>query len=79
VKLLGISKRGGLCLRAQLIHSARSVLEHDEHLNEQLQHLLARKLFNAAVVTLASKVARTTWALLADGRTYQPGYAAPAA
>lgn len=44
-----------------------------------LEQLLARRPFNAAVVALANKMARTIWALLAHDRTYQKGYAARAA
>lgn len=79
VKLLGISKRGDVYLRTLLIHGARSMLTHTKQLNEQLRHLLARRPFNVAGVALANKIARTIWALLARGRTYEPGYAARAA
>lgn len=79
VKLLGISKRGDVYLRTLLIHGARAVLTHGKHLSEALQCLLARRPFNVAVVALANKMARTIWALLAHGRTYQSGYAAHAA
>jgi hypothetical protein len=35
---------------------------------------LQRRPKNVAVVALASKMARTIWALAAHERTYQPGY-----
>jgi transposase len=79
VRLLGISKRGDVYLRTLLIHGARAVLSHRQSLGEPLQRLLARRPFNVVVVALANKIARTIWALLAHGRTYQPGYAAHAA
>ncbi|CAB3672469.1 IS110 family transposase [Trinickia soli] len=79
VKLLGISKRGDVYLRTLLIHGARSVLTHQKQFSEHLQHLLARRPFNVAVVALANKIARTIWALLAHGRTYEHGYVAHAA
>lgn len=76
VRLLGISKPGDVYLRTLLIHGARAVLSHCKSRDESLQRLLARRPFNAVVVALANKIARTIWALLAHGRTYQPGYAA---
>jgi transposase len=79
VKLLGISKRGDVYLRTLLIHGARSVIMHGKQHDAWLTRLLARRPFNAAVVALANKMARTIWALLAHGRTYQKGYAAQAA
>ncbi len=79
VRLLGISKRGDVYLRTLLIHGARAVFSHRQHLAEPLQRLLARRPFNVAVVALANKMARTIWALLMHDRTYQPGYAAHAA
>jgi transposase len=75
VKLLGISKRGDVYLRTLLIHGARSVIAHGKQREPWLERLLARRPFNAAVVALANKMARTIWALLAHERTYQKGYA----
>jgi transposase len=75
VRLLGISKRGDVYLRTLLIHGARAVLAHHKPLAEPLQRLLARRPFNVVVVALANRMARTIWALLAHGRTYQTGYA----
>jgi transposase len=79
VKLLGISKRGDVYLRTLLIHGARAVLAHPKQRDESLQRLLARRPFNVVVVALANRMARMIWALLAHGRTYQPGYVAHAA
>jgi transposase len=79
VKLLGISKRGDVYLRTLLIHGARSVITHGKQHDAWLVQLLARRPFNAAVVALANKMARTIWALLAHERTYRKGYAAAAA
>ncbi|AYH43375.1 IS110 family transposase [Azoarcus sp. DN11] len=79
VKLLGISKRGDVYLRTLLIHGARSVITRQKTHEPWLDNLLARRPFNAAVVALANKMARTIWALLALDRTYQKGYAATAA
>lgn len=79
VKLLGISKRGDVYLRTLLIHGARSVITHGKQREPWLERLLARRPFNAAVVALANKMARTIWALLAHERTYRRDYAAQAA
>jgi len=79
VKLLGISKRGDVYLRTLLIHGARSVITHSKQRDAWLDKLLARRPFNAAVVALANKMARTIWALLAHERTYQKDYAAQVA
>lgn len=79
VKLLGISKHGDVYLRTLLIHGARSVIAHGKQQDAWLTRLLARRPFNAAVVALANKMARTIWALLAHERRYQRNYAAQAA
>ena len=77
VKLLGISKRGDVYLRKLLIHGARAVITHAKARDPWLEGLLARRPFNAVVVALANKMARTIWALLAYGRCYKPaGHAA---
>lgn len=79
VKLLGMSKRGDVYLRTLLIHGARAVITHQKAREPWLDKLLARRPFNAAVVALANKTARTIWALLAHDRVYQKGYGAKAA
>jgi transposase len=71
VKLGGISKRGDVYLRTLLIHGARSVISASKHLPERLRTLLTRRPTNVVAVALANKMARTIWALLAYGRTYQ--------
>lgn len=78
VKLLGISKRGDVYLRTLLIHGARSVLlsharkRGDGPLQKWLGELLQRRPSNVVAVALANKMARTIWALLAHGRTFDP-------
>jgi transposase len=79
VKLLGISKRGDVYLRTLLIHGARAVITHGKQHDAWLTRLLARRPFNAAVVALANKMARTIWALLAHERAYRKDYAAQTA
>ena len=76
VKLLNISKRGDSYLRKLLIHGARAVLTHSKVRSSWLEALSARRTWNTVVVALANKMARTIWALLAHGRTYDRGYAA---
>jgi len=76
--LLGISKRGDVYLRTLLIHGARSVLHSLKRCPDRaegwLARLAARRNPNIAAVALANKNARTVWALLAHGRSYQAGY-----
>jgi transposase len=71
VRVGHLSKRGDPYLRTLLIHGARSVIEHTKDKPKWLQQLLARRPQNVAVVALANKMARTAWALMAHGRTYQ--------
>lgn len=78
VKLGGISKRGDVYLRTLLIHGARSIISSSKHLPERMRNMLARRPTNVVAVALANKVARTIWALLAYGRTYQAPASVPA-
>jgi transposase len=74
-KLLGITKRESRYLRKMLIQGARSAMpslaRSDTAVGSWLRALLARAHPNVAVVALAAKMARTVWALLRHGRTYQ--------
>ena len=74
-KLLGITKRGSRYLRKMLIQGARSAMpsltKSNTAVGSWLRALLARTHLNVAVVALAAKMARTVWALLHHGRTYQ--------
>ncbi len=74
VKLLGISKRGDPYLRTLLIHGARTVVaaqsRADRELDPWLRGVLSRRPKNVAIVALANKMARTIWALMAHGRTF---------
>jgi transposase len=84
VRLMGISKRGDPYLRTLLIHGARSVITHGSRpgrtLEPWIQTLLLRRPKNVAIVALANKMARTAWALLAHGRSFDRswGQALPA-
>jgi transposase len=70
VKLLGISKRGDTYLRTLLIHGARTVLQHAKSPSQWLQDIGKRRPRNVVTVALANKMARTIWAVLVHGRTY---------
>jgi transposase len=78
VRLLGISKRGDPYLRTLLIHGARSVITQGSRpgrtLEPWVQSLLQRRPKNVAIVALANKMARTAWALLAHGRSFDRGW-----
>jgi transposase len=81
VRLLGISKRGDPYLRTLLIHGARTVLHYqsraDRTLDPWLKELLSRRPKNVAIVALANKMARTIWALMAHGRTFDRRWSRP--
>jgi transposase len=68
--LRGISKRGDPYLRTLLIHGARSVLYHTKVPTPWLKSIQERRPTNVAAVAVASKMARTAWAILARGQAY---------
>ena len=68
-RLLGISKRGDVYLRAFLIHGARSVIRTSK---DKVTRLAARSHQNVAAVALANKTTRMAWAMLKNGTDYQP-------
>ncbi len=73
--LLGMSKRGNSNLRRLFIHGARSACLHmkrEQGLGPWLDQLEARVHRNVAVVALANKIVRISWAVLARGETYRP-------
>src|SRR5262249_50079995 len=79
VKLLGISKRGDGYLRTLLIQGARSVLISRSRggraaKDAWLGALLERRPSHVVAVALANKMARTIWALLAHGRTFDAAW-----
>ena len=69
-----ISKRGDIYLRGLLIHGARSVLINVKEKGAWVEGLGSRRPHNVVVVALANKIARTAWAMLSHGRTYQRDY-----
>ena len=73
--LLGMSKRGNSNLRRLFIHGARSACLHmkrEQGLGPWLDQLEARVHRNVAVVALANKIVRISWAVLARQETYRP-------
>jgi len=73
--LLGISKRGDRYLRSLLIHGARAVViqaaNKEDRLSDWINRIRATRGFNKAVVALANKLARISWAVLAKNTVYQ--------
>jgi transposase len=73
-RLMGISKHGNKYLRKLLIHGARAALPHVAERNTPLgrwtKGLLARVHPNVAVVALANKLARISWAVLRHGQHF---------
>jgi transposase len=73
-RLLGISKRGNGSLRRLFIHGARSVALHADRnrgLGVWLTSLEQRAHKNVAVVALANKIVRISWAVLARNESYR--------
>lgn len=71
VTLHGISKRGNTYLRTLLVHGARSVLRVSKEPDAWTERLQSRRPLNVAVVAQANKTARTIWAILARGVSYE--------
>jgi len=74
VRLGSISKRGDPYLRTLLIHGARSVLLHAKVPTAWQKGIQERRPANVAAVAMASKMARTAWAVLAHGQAYRRDY-----
>lgn len=74
VRLGSISKRGDPYLRTLLIHGARSVLFHAKVPTAWQKGIQERRPANVAAVAVASKMARTAWAVLAHGQAYRKDY-----
>lgn len=69
-----ISKRGNKQLRTLLIVGATSILKQARRgvtLPSWVVSLMARRPYKVAAVALANKIARTIWALLVKGGTYE--------
>jgi transposase len=74
VRLGSISRRGDPYLRTLLIHGARSVMCHAKVPTAWQKGLQERRPANVATVALASKMARTAWAILAHDSAYEVGH-----
>jgi transposase len=74
-RLLGISKRGDRYLRTLLVHGARAALRtaraKEDRRSRWIREVAATHHANVAAVALANRNARTAWALLRSGETYQ--------
>lgn len=73
-RLGAISKRGNKQLRTLLIVGATSILKQARRgvkLPAWVLSLMARRPYKVAAVALANKMARTIWALLVKGGSYQ--------
>lgn len=69
-----ISKRGNKQLRTLLIVGATSILKQARrgvHLPSWIISLMRRRPYKVVAVALANKMARTIWALLVKGGTYE--------
>jgi transposase len=73
-----LSKRGDSYLRTLFMHGARSAILHMKTKPRWLEQLLLRRPFNVVVAALANKMARIAWALVAHGRSYDPGWSSTA-
>ena len=82
-RILGISKRGDAYLRTVLIHGARSAVYaakgKSDPLSRWINGLLERRHVNVVIVALANKTARLAWALLRNGRDYDPNWSGASA
>jgi len=79
-RLYGISKRGDVYLRTQMIHGARAVVSQAKHRDDPLSRwvtdIAKRRHPNVAAVALANKTARMAWAMLRTDTDYDPGFSA---
>jgi len=71
VRLGSISERGDPYLRTLLLHGARSALWNTKVPTPWQTAIQARRPANVTALAVASKMARTAWAILARGQAYQ--------
>jgi transposase len=69
VRQLGLSKRGDTYLRTLLMHGARAIVARSRH-SDWIEGLLKRRPYNVAIAAIANKLARTIWAVLAKGQSF---------
>ena len=76
----GISKRGDVYLRTQMIHGARAVVSQaknrDDPLSRWVTDIAKRRHPNVAAIALANKTARMAWAILRHESDYDPTFSA---
>ena len=58
-------------MRTLLMHGARAVIARRLQ-SAWVQSLLARRPYNVVVAALANKLARTAWAVLTQGKAFDP-------
>nr|WP_135381573.1 transposase [Vibrio tasmaniensis] len=79
-RLLGISKRGNGYLRKLLVHGARAAFRHVKDktapLSLWIKKLSLTKHANVAIIALANKIARISWALFTKKEDYDASLAA---
>jgi transposase len=78
VRMGGISKRGDAYIRTLLIHGARNLVRCAEP-SPWIAELLKRRPFNVVATAVAHKLARTAWAMVAQGTAWQAKHRAPVA
>jgi len=77
--LLGISRRGDKNVRRLLVLCARAYMrcleKRSGRLAEWVRAMLTRRHSNVVACALANKLARTAWAIVARGTTFDPAHA----
>lgn len=73
VRVGSISKKGDPYIRTLLVSGANSLLNSGKK-DPWIDKLLMRRPRNVVVVAIANKLARTAWALVANGRRYDPAW-----
>ena len=69
IRQLGISKRGDPYVRTMLMHGARAVIARSNR-SGWIDRLLQRRPYSVVVAALANKLARTAWAVLTKGQSF---------
>lgn len=70
IRMGGISKRGDAYIRTLLIHGARNLVRCAEP-SPWIAGMLQRRPFNVVATAVAHKLARTAWAMVAQGTAWQ--------
>jgi len=73
VRVGAISKKGDPYIRTLLVSGSNSLLNSGKK-DPWIDKLLMRRPRNVVVVAIANKLARTAWALVANGRRYDPAW-----